>query len=201
LPIIILPKVFINEHGHAFGTYKPVDFLEIENDKNLQESLKKEHKLAFLYSISTWLYLSIKKFNDRKPTSNITDVSELNQIVSSFGKQHISELEIVRSLMQFNHENQQLFTFIKKTNSSQNRLVKNNYSQTAYFQAETLLYLDTLTKQKTIHVEEELIVIFYSVLASINQKYFLKIPLNPLFKVMSAREFDAFMRHGTRVLK
>ncbi len=193
-PIIILPKVFINEDGYAFGSYPPAEFLAIENNKNLQESLRKEHKLAFLYSISTWLHLSIKKFNDRKSASNITDVSELNQVVSSFGKQDISELEIVRSLIQFNQEHQQLFTFIKKTNASQNR-------KTAYFQTETPLYLDTLTKQKTVNVDEELIVIFYSVLASINQKYFLKIPLNPLYKVLSAREFEAFMRHGTRVLK
>lgn len=203
-PIIILPKVFINEQGYAFGTYKPVDFLEIENDKNLQELLRKEHKLAFLYSISTWLYFSIKKFNERKLASNITDALELNQIVSSFGKQDISELEIVRSLMKFNHENQQLFTFIKKTNSSQNRKTdwaKTISRKTAYFQAETPLYLDTLTKQKTIHVDEELIVIFYSVLASLNQKYYLKMPLNPMFKVLSARDFDAFMRHGTRILK
>jgi hypothetical protein len=203
-PVIILPKVFINEQGNAFGTYNPIDFLEIETNRNLQESLRKEHKLAFLYSISTWLYLSIKKFNDRKSASNITDVSELNQIVSSFGKQDISELEIVRSLMQFNHENQQLFTFIKKTNSSQNH--KTDWSKTisrktAYFQNGSPHYLDTLNKQKTIHYDEELIVLFMSVLQSFNQKYFLKIPINSLYKTLSAAEFKSFINNGTRTLK
>jgi hypothetical protein len=203
-PVMILPKVFLDDSGKVFGNFDPTDFLDLASNEKTRNALKAESKLGFLYEMNTWLFLSIKKFNERNATNRISETSDLAQVVSNIGQQAISELEIMRSLIRFNQEHQQLFTFIKKTNSSQNHKTdwaKTISRKTAYFQNGSPHYLDTLNKQKTVHYDEELIVLFMSVLQSFNQKYFLKIPINSLYKTLSAAEFKNFINNGTRTLK
>jgi len=203
-PVMILPKVFLDNSGKVFGNFDPTDFLDLTANAHTRNALKAENKLGFLYEMNTWLFLSIKKFNERNVSSRISETSDLAQVVSNIGQQVISELEIMRSLIRFNQEHQQLFTFIKKTNSSQNHKTdwaKTISRKTAYFQNGSPHYLDTLNKQKTIHYDEELIVLFMSVLDSFNQKYFLKIPINSLYKTLSTTEFKSFINNGTRTLK
>lgn len=203
-PVIILPKVFINEANEVFGSFNPTDFLDLSTNEILRNSLKSANKLGFLYEISTWQYLAIKKFKERNTNSTISQNADLAQVVSIIGGQSITELEIVRSLIRFNQEHQQLFTFIKKTNHSQKNTTdwaKTINRKAVFFQGNTPLYLETLSKQKTIHYDEELIVIFMSVLQHFKQKYFLKIPLNSLYPTLSATEFRVFLSNGTRTLK
>lgn len=203
-PVMILPKVFLDNSAKVFGNFDPTDFLDLASNEKTRNALKAENKLSFLYEMNTWLFLSIKKFNERNASSHISDTSDLAQVVSNIGQQDISELEIMRSLIRFNQEHQQLFTFIKKTNSSQNHKTdwaKTISRKTAYFQNGSPHYLDTLNKQKTVHYDEELIVLFMSVLQSFNQKYFLKIPINSLYKTLSVAEFKNFINNGTRTLK
>jgi hypothetical protein len=63
------------------------------------------------------------------------------------------------------------------------------------------VYVDTLTKQKTINYDEELLVILSSVLSHFNKTYHLQIPVNQLFITYKGRDLENLMKRGTVILK
>ena len=177
--VILLPKVFVGKENVL-----PKDFL---------------------FSTSTWLFLAIKQFQSRKAANQITEQSQVQEVISNLDKNTNSELEIVLSLLRFHRENQSLFTFIKKTNTSQQHKIDwtktitkklpflNKSSQPVYFQ--------TITKSKNINIEEELICIFLSILHDFKQKYHFRIDLNPMYAISKGADFERLKQSGTRRLK
>jgi hypothetical protein len=177
--VIILPKVFAGR----------------END--LDET--------FLFSVSTWLYLAIKQFNTRKKDNQISEVSQVQEVISNLQQQQNSELEVILSLLKFNRDNQSLFTFVKKNNSSQNR--KTNWTKTVSKQQPILnnlaqpIYIQPITKSKILQTDEELICIFFSLLYDLQAKYHFKTFINPAYELMKGRAYEQFKSKATRRLK
>lgn len=202
-PVMILPKVFI-ENGLVFGAYPPIDILDLDKNVAIKEALKKEGKLAFLFSITTWHYLAIRQFQKRQHENTITESSDLANVISTLGEKDITELDLIQSLIRFNRENQALFTFIKKTNAAQNQQVswqKTIAKKIPIIQQGSPIYVETLTKQKIVNYDEELLIIFSSVLNHFNSIYHLQIPLNPLFPPYKGYELERLLRRGAVLLK
>lgn len=201
--VMILPKVFI-ENGKVFGQFKPEEIFDLDKSPNAREALRKSGKLEFLFSITTWLYLAIRQFQKRSQANTITESSDLANVVSTLGDHDITELDLIQSLLRFSRENQTLFTFIKKTNSTQNQQV--SWAKTI---AKTLpilhkgspVYINTITNQKAVNYDEELLLILSSVLSHFNQKYHLQIHINPLFAPYKNQELANLMEKGTTILK
>ncbi len=60
--VFVLPKVFIKE-SKAFGEYEPTDIINISDDKNA--ILRENPRIGkFIFEVSTWLYLSIKRYHN-----------------------------------------------------------------------------------------------------------------------------------------
>ncbi len=169
------------------------------------EGKEAELNEAFKFSVSTWLYLAIKQFNARKKENQISEASQVQEVISNLQQHDNSELEVILSLLKFNRENQSLFTFVKKNNSSQNHKINwtktvtkkqpifNNSTQPIYFQP--------VTKSKVLQTDEELICIFFSLLHDLQQKYHFKTYLNPAYELMKGRVFEQFKTKATRRLK
>jgi LlaJI restriction endonuclease len=202
-PVMILPKVFI-ENNLVFKKYRPEDIFDLDHNPEVRESLRKEGKLDFLFSITTWHYLAIRQFQKRQQSNTITESSDLANVVSTLGEKDVTELDLIQSLIRFNRENQALFTFIKKTNSAQNQQVswhKTIAKKMPMLQGGSPVYVDTLTKQKTLNYDEELLVILSSVLSHFNKTYYLQIPVNQLFITYKGRELENLLKRGMVILK
>lgn len=202
-PVMILPKVFI-ENNLVFKKYRPEDIFDLDYNLEVRESLRKNGKLDFLFSITTWHYLAIRQFQKRQQANTITESSDLANVISTLGEKDVTELDLIQSLIRFNRENQALFTFIKKTNSAQNQQIswhKTIAKKMPILQGGSPVYLDTLTKQKTINYDEELLVILSSVLSHFNKTYHLQIPVNQLFIAYKGRDLENLMKRGTVILK
>ncbi len=202
-PVMILPKVFI-ENNLVFKKYRPEDIFDLDHNPDVQESLRKEGKLDFLFSITTWHYLAIRQFQKRQQANTITENSDLANVISTLGEKDVTELDLIQSLIRFNRENQALFTFIKKTNSAQNQQVswhKTIAKKMPMLQDGSPVYVDTLTKQKTLNYDEELLVILSSVLSHFNKTYHLQIPVNQLFMAYKGRDLENLLKRGTTILK
>ncbi len=202
-PVMILPKVFI-ENNLVFKKYKPEDIFDLDKNLEIRESLRKEGKLDFLFSITTWHYLAIRQFQKRQQANTITESSDLANVISTLGEKDVTELDLIQSLIRFNRENQALFTFIKKTNSAQNQQIswhKTIAKKMPILQDGSPVYVDTLTKQKTLNYDEELLVILSSVLSHFNKTYHLQIPVNQLFTSYKGRDLENLLKRGTIILK
>lgn len=206
--VMVLPKVFLKTstttRAEVFGCCTPEELLELDNDPPLRAKLKQSHKIEFLYRISTWLFLAIRQYARRHRDTRITEESDLNAPVSTLGDRDTTELELVQALIRFNREHQQLFTYIRKFNTSQRSTVswaKTIQKRSPILQNGVPLYVEAITKGKQTHYDEELLVIFFSVLHHLNETYYLNIPLNPLYPVRKGAAYAALSRKGTRLLK
>lgn len=170
--VFILPKVFIID-GKAFGEYDPEEIIDFDN-------LNPEHK-ANVFNLSVWLYRAIKLYFQRK--DKIGDESEILQnVVSHQGPRSETMIDIVLSLLKFDKEHKNLFAYITRLkHSGQNKIHwQKTISQTqALIQNGVPIYLQPHTKQKDINFDEELIVLFYSVLNYLAQEF--KFNVRPAF--------------------
>ncbi len=167
----------------------------------------KEAELSeeFKFSVSTWLYLAIKQFNTRKKDNQISETSQVQEVISNLQQQDNSELEVILSLLKFNRDNQSLFTFVKKNNTSQNHKI--NWTKTVAKKQPFLndfgqpVYNQLVTKSKILQTDEELICIFFSLLHDLQAKYHFKTFINPAYELMKGRAFEQFKTKATRRLK
>lgn len=170
--VFILPKVFIID-GKAFGEYAPEEIIDFDN-------LEQEHK-ANVFSLSVWIYRAIKLYFQRK--DKVGDETEIMQnVVSHQGPSSETMIDIVLSLLKFDKEHKSLFTYITRLkHSGQNKIHwQKTISKTqALIQNGVPVYLNPHTKQKDINFDEELIVLFYSVLNYLAQEF--KFNVRPAF--------------------
>lgn len=155
--VFILPKVFIID-GKAFGEYEPEDIIDFEN-------LKQEHQ-ANVFSLSVWVYRAIKLYFQRKEKEG-EEAEIMQNVVSHQGPSSETMIDIVLSLLKFDKDHKNLFTYITRLKHS--GLNKIHWQKTisntqALIQNGTPIYLNPHTKQKDINFDEELIALFYSVL-------------------------------------
>ena len=170
--VFILPKVFIID-GKAFGEYDPEEIIDFDN-------LKSEHK-ANVFNLSVWIYRAIKLYFQRK--DKIGEESEILQnVVSHQGPRSETMIDIVLSLLKFDKEHKNLLAYITRLkHSGQNKIHwQKTISRTqALIQNGVPIYLQPHTKQKDINFDEELIVLFYSVLNYLAQEF--KFIVHPAF--------------------
>ena len=170
--VFILPKVFIID-GKAFGEYEPEEIIDFDN-------LKQEHK-ANVFSLSVWIYRAIKLYFQRKDKVG-EEVEIMQNVVSHQGPSSETMIDIVLSLLKFDKEHKNLFTYITRLiHSGQNKIHwQKTISKTqALIQNGVPVYLNPHTKHKDINFDEELIVLFYSVLNYLSQEF--KFNVRPAF--------------------
>lgn len=170
--VFILPKVFIID-GKALGEYEPEEIIDFEN-------LKPEHKTN-VFNLSVWIYRAIKLYFQRK--EKLGEEAEIMQnVVSHQGPSSETMIDIVLSLLKFNKDHKNLFAYITRLkHSGLNKIHwQKTISQTqALIQNGTPIYLNPHTKHKDINFDEELIVLFYSVLNYLDREF--KFNVRPAF--------------------
>ncbi|MBQ6083717.1 MAG: LlaJI family restriction endonuclease [Bacteroidales bacterium] len=194
--VFILPKVFII-YGKAFGEYELEEIIDFDN-------LKQEHK-ANVFSLSVWIYRAIKLYFQRKDKAS--DEAEIMQnVVSHQGPSNETMIDIVLSLLKFDKEHKSLFTYITRLkHSGQNKIHwQKTISKTkALIQNGVPVYLNPHTKQKDINFDEELIVLFYSVLNYLAQEF--KFNVRPAFgyELLKPENIQSMIESGkgVRVLR
>ena len=200
--VIIFPKVFINDHLKAFEEFTPEELVNPSSD--ITKKLKATGKDKIIFEISTWLYRAIQQYNKRNPENVISETQHVSQVISNLDNKISTELDIILSLLKFYKENQNLFTFIAKTSHSQ--LHKINWQKTInkkqpIIQDSQPFYIEVHSKKKKINDDEELLVLFYSTLNYIKEKYAFDLQLPQHYDLLKANQFDAILRRGCRYLK
>ncbi|MBE6324769.1 MAG: LlaJI family restriction endonuclease [Bacteroidales bacterium] len=170
--VFILPKVFIID-GKAFGEYEPEAIIDFEN-------LKQEHQTN-VFNLSVWVYRAIKLYFQRKEKYG-EEAEIMQNVVSHQGPRSETMIDIILTLLKFDKEHKNLFTYITRLkHSSLNKIhwQKTISNTQALIQNGTPVYLNPHTKQKDINFDEELIVLFYSVLNYLNREF--KFNVRPAF--------------------
>lgn len=201
--IFILPKVFVDHENRPFGR----DGLAFEDflspGKSLTQILGETDALT-VSRLSFWLYGAISRYADRHPGTGILQNKDIQDIKSVGEYDTATLIEVIQSLRKFNRDHQNLFTFIARTNRSGAHNI--NWNRTVnkvlpFLQDEDPIYLNFINKKKSINFDEEIIVLFYSVLEYLKEKYFFEEPVNLNFHLLPTHEIDSLIEAGMGTLR
>ena len=194
--VFILPKVLItigeNKKELAFGEHRPEDIINIDKDSPLSEEQRR-----FIYEFAVWIYRSIDVYRAKNKKSGIIFYKHIAEM--SKGRRRVSNtfLDVLLSLLQFNKDNQNFFFFTLKNQHS--GLNKINWTKTisksqAFVQDEAPVYLNPVNKRRQVNFDEELLVIFFSILNYINDKYGFSADININFPLIPKAQFENYIR-------
>jgi hypothetical protein len=191
--VFILPKVLMNENGMVFGDYTPESILHLEDQNN---PLRDEER-TFIYKLAVWIYRAISVFKERNEDSKIVLHERISQIGN--GKRRFSNtyLDILLSLEEFNKNNQDFFFFIiKNLHSGHNRINWNrtiSHSQ-AIVQNGSPIYLNPVNKRRQVNFDEELMVIFFSILNYIHKEYGFPFDTECHYELINDSQFRSYLK-------
>ena len=191
--VFILPKVLMDESGKVFGRYSPTALLDIDGENS--PLTDKERK--FLYEFAVWIYRAVSVFRDSHKGSDIVCHNHVLQVGHGTRRRTNTLLDILLSLIQFGKDHQDFITFtVKNIHSGLNKI---NWTRTinrsqAIVQDGTPIYLNPVNKKRQVNFDEELLVIFYSILNYISEKYGFRVNINVGFELIKGAKFESYIK-------
>lgn len=193
--VFILPKVLLEvKDGQelVFGQYRPEDIICVNEESPLTDVQKN-----FIYDFSVWIYRAVVVFyNDKRNDTSIVYHRKMAQVNKGRRQRNNTFLDILLSLIQFNEDNQQFFLFIiKNMHSGFNKI---NWTRTiartdAVIQDNNAIYVNPVNKKRQINFDEELLVIFFSILNYINEHYGFPVNINCNYELITGRKFQNYL--------
>lgn len=208
--IFILPKVFlfegkgdVNRCEVAFGQYHYAEIINISKEHN---PLKEDGLDKVLFGLSTWLYRAIDRYSIEHPKSEIIKRHSIQRVNSHNGEKAQTLLDIVLSLIDFHKEHAHLFTYISIVNSTGNNKIhwgKTIRKVQPVIQDNEPLYAEFRNKNMAINYDEDLIVLFYSVLDYLRAKYFFPVRANLNYELIKPGNIESMIEsgRGTKILR
>lgn len=189
--VFILPKVLVDKNGKVFSRLDPIEIINVEKAEKLTEEERK-----FLYEFAVWIYRSLCVFNKYNPKNDI--VYHKQMVLVGMNHRHMSNtyLEVLLALIEFNRNNQNFFmTILKNIHSGHNKI---NWTRTiarsvAIVQKNEAIYLNPVNKKRQINFDEELLIIFFSILHYINGKYGFPVSINVGFDLIVGEKFNNYL--------
>lgn len=193
--VFILPKVLLStgedKRELAFGDFSPEDIINIDNNSLLSDEQKR-----FIYEFAVWIYRAIDVFRTKNEKSRIIYYKHIAELGK--GRRRVSNtfLDVLLSLIQFNKDNQNFFFFILRNQHS--GFNKINWTKTisksqALIQDNVPIYINPVNRKRGINFDEELLVIFFSILNYINDTYGFKADININFPLIPKAQFKNYI--------
>lgn len=216
--VFILPKVLLEgEFGKekVFGHIEPKDLINAEDCKELTTE---EH--TFIYNLSVWIYRAITVFRDHefdrvedgKRQSSIVFYKQAPMMGHTRKRMANTFLDVLLTLQEWNKRNESFVMFIvKNLHSGYNKI---NWTRTisrsqAVIQEsigstrrQDVSYLNPINKKRQINFDEELLVIYYSILQHMHDKYGFPVSINVNIPLIRGDKFARYISgYGKRRLK
>ena len=194
--VFILPKVLLkNVDGQdlVLGKYKPEDIANVDRYNSLGDVERN-----FIYKFAVWIYRAIVVYkNDKRSDTTIVCHSRIAQMGNGGRRLSNTYLDILLSLIQFNRDNQNFFFFvIKNLHSGLNKInwQRTIATKTAIIQNEQAVYLNPVNKRRQINFDEELLVIFFSILNYIGDTYGFPKDICCQFPLITGKRFETYLK-------
>ncbi len=192
--VFFLPKVIINEAEppRVLGKYLPEDIIDVSASK--MEKADKE----FIHGLSAWIYRAVKEYQRLNPESEIVYENTFSRMDGSNTKVSSTLIDIILSIIDFNRSEKDFFMFhVRNIHSGFNRI---NWNKTiskeqAYLQNGRPVYLNLINRHKEVNYDEELIVVFYSILNYIQQMYGFKVSIDFNYELITGNQFQRYLQH------
>ena len=210
--VFVLPKVLMTGDESdtrtelLFGKYNPEDVIDVDQAE-IDATYRK-----FLYKFSVWIYRAIKVYLARVKNDPVKRNLILHRYVPVMGRGRVKRqshtmLDVIVALLEFNRDNRDFFIFTAKNlHSGMNKINWTrtiNHSQ-CYFDSTggSPIYLSPVNKKKVVNFDEELFVIYYSILNYIGEDFGFKTEVPLGYEPIRGNAFVRYLNgYGKRRLQ
>lgn len=189
--VFILPKVLMNQENLVFGHLKPEEIIDFDIAIGVSSVQRN-----FIYEFAVWIYRAITVFNKSKRDNDIVYHRQVTQMGGNRRHQSQTFLDVLLSLVRFNRENQDFFMFTMKNLRS--GLNKINWTRTiahssSIVQDGSPVYISPVNRKRQINFDEELLVIFFSILNYISETYGFPVSITLGFELIRGKQFERLL--------
>lgn len=195
--VFILPKVLMDESGKVFSKYSPGEIIHME------KSRMEDAERRFLYEFAVWIYRAVEVYHRQHPESDIVYHRKISQVGRGMKRRTNTLLDILLSLIAFNKDNRSYITFVlKNIHSGYNKI---NWTRTinhspAIIQDDEPVYIKPVNKKRQVNFDEELLIIFYSILNHISETYGFHVDIHVGFELIKGARFESYL-NGRGVMR
>lgn len=210
--VFILPKVLLDNEQKAFGLApeKLIDFnLKTWNEDagiTVESNLTKRKVYEFIYGFSTWIYRAIDIYqqnrvkylkDDEENDEAKVEIRSSLELGKGGKKGNVTFVDVLLSLIDFQRLHRNFITFIiKMAHSGFNKIswTKTIARTRAFMQDGIPIYLSPINKKRAMNFDEELLIIYFSILDYIHETYGFPIPSQPGYKLIKGAKFDSYLK-------
>lgn len=205
-PIFILPKTFLQKdttdpESRLTLLGLPGIFPEsiIDTDKE-DNPLSIQGKETFLPELSLWLFRAMSRYlDDCLKENDESSLEDLYHITPDNNSRDRDFLSTAVRLIDYLSDHRNLFTQINKINNSGRSSVDwhKTIQRHPFVKDGNPYYLDLRIKEKAVNIDEELIIIYYSVLKYLKDKFHFPIALGDIpYELKSPQEIQRYLDTG-----
>ena len=184
--VFVLPKVFLEEGGKAFGK-------EVKGDSKFAlESAPKD----FLANLSMWVCSSIAQYQKLHPNDRAVESPNVHRFGSDVAAPTL--IDVMNAMKLFYAENKNLFVFTAKNKHSGNNRIdwRRTVAHTQPFmQGDTPIYMELENKKKVFDLDDRLLVLYFSAMHYIEETFGFKMPHSEFYAPMRVNEFRRLLGH------
>lgn len=196
--VFFLPKVVLtgetegdDQADTIFGA-SPLEIIDFEGrrikEKFTEEGCKEYQE--FLSNLSIWIYRTISVYQ-RTSNDNILESREHQKESRGRKQKHNTLLDVIIALRDFNRDNHDYFTFIAKNlHSGHNKIqwTKTIVHSSAIVRRGRPIYISPINKKRVVNFDEELLVIYFSILNYIKQTHGFAFEINLQYPLIGAEK-------------
>ncbi len=194
--VFFLPKVVMDQNDKVFHIHNPENIIDLQ--AALESKTITDDEYRFIYGLSVWIYRAINVFRHTTDDEHRKILLYRDIPSDTLSGQYVYNtfLDILISLQRFNDENQNYFTFIlKNIHSGFNKI---NWTKTisrghAVIQDDTPVYIDVVNRKRQVNLEEELFIIFFSILHHMQVRYGFLVKMNYNFPLIKDEAFENYL--------
>lgn len=191
--VICLPKV-IKDHGKEtyLGGLSAEDIVDAFSSGSHLNDTQRE----FVQNFSLWSYRTISTFARLNADSSIVCRSDSSAFSNSEDSVSGTLLDVIFAIIEFYNRNKDYFMYIiKNLHSGYDRINwrKTISHKTPILQDGSPIYVDVINRKKQINFDEELMVIFHSILNYISGNLGIMIPVECNYDLITGAQFEAYM--------
>lgn len=208
--VFILPKVLLEKVDGKEKIFGHIDPLSIINIDDCRDLTPEEHQ--FIYNLSVWIYRAINVFKeheyDNRRGKKATDPSivfhrQAPMMGHSKRRKSNTFLDVLLALQQWNKDNEGFVMFtVKSIHSGFNKI---NWTRTISrsqaslslssisFARQDVAYLNPVNKKKQVNFDEELLIIFFSILQHMKETYGFPVNINVNFELIRGKRFERYV--------
>ena len=217
--VFILPKVLLEKVDGKEKIFGHIDPLSIINIDDCKELKPEEHQ--FIYNLSVWIYRAISVFkeheyDDRRGKKKTDPSIVLHRQAPMMGhskrRKSNTFLDVLLALQQWNKDNESFVMFtVKNIHSGYNKInwIRTISKSQALLSASSIslgrqdvAYLNPVNKKKQVNFDEELLIIFFSILQHMKETYGFPVKINVNFELIRGKKFERYINgYGKTRLK